>query len=108
MTSILANGQAAGTVGMIVWLVVLFAVMYFLMIRPQKKERQKQQEMLSSIAVGDTILTRKQHPCGAASFEVLRVGMDFKIRCTGCGREVMLPRAKIEKNIKKVIKPGQE
>ena len=57
MTSILANGQAAGTVGMIVWLVVLFAVMYFLMIRPQKKERQKQQEMLSSVAVGDTILT---------------------------------------------------
>ena len=57
------------------------------------------------IAVGDTILTRKKHPCGASSFEVLRVGMDFKIRCTGCGREVMLPRAKIEKNIKKVIKP---
>lgn len=41
MTSILANGQAAGTVGMIVWLVVLFAVMYFLMIRPQKKEQKK-------------------------------------------------------------------
>ena len=38
MTSILANGQAAGTIGMIVWLVVLFAVMYFLMIRPQKKD----------------------------------------------------------------------
>ena len=56
------------------------------------------------IAVGDTILTRKKHPCGASSFEVLRVGMDFKIRCTGCG---MLPRAKIEKNIKKVVKPGQ-
>ena len=50
--------------------------------------------------------TRKKHPCGASSFEVLRVGMDFKIRCTGCGREVMLPRAKIEKNIKKVLKPG--
>ena len=57
------------------------------------------------IAVGDTILTRKKHPCGASSFEVLRVGMDFKIRCTGCGREVMLPRAKIEKNIKKVVRP---
>ena len=55
------------------------------------------------IAVGDTILTRKKHPCGASSF---KVGMDFKIRCTGCGREVMLPRAKIEKNIKKVVKPG--
>ena len=57
---------------------------------------------------GDTILTRKKHPCGASSFEVLRVGMDFKIRCTGCGREVMLPRAKIEKNIKKVVKPAQQ
>ena len=43
---------------------------------------------------------------GANRFDVLRVGMDFKIRCTGCGREVMLPRAKIEKNIKKVLKPG--
>ncbi len=52
------------------------------------------------IAVGDTILTRKKHPCGASSFEVLRVGMDFKIRCTGCGREVMLPRAKIERTSK--------
>lgn len=57
------------------------------------------------IAVGDTIQTRKKHPCGASSFEVLRVGMDFKIKCTGCGHEVMLPRAKIEKNIKKVIRP---
>ena len=69
-------------------------------------DRQKGANM--DIAVGDTILTRKQHPCGASSFEVLRVGMDFKIRCTGCGREVMLPRAKIERNIKKVIRPGQE
>ena len=43
MTSILANGQAAGTIGMIVWLVVLFAVMYFLMIRPQKKEQKKKE-----------------------------------------------------------------
>ena len=60
------------------------------------------------VAVGDTILTRKKHPCGASSFEVLRVGMDFKIRCTGCGREVMLPRAKIEKNIKKVVKPARQ
>lgn len=57
MTSILANGQAAGTIGMIVWLVVLFAVMYFLMIRPQKKEQKKKELMLSEVAVGDTVLT---------------------------------------------------
>ena len=57
MTSILANGQAAGTVGMIVWLVVLFAVMYFLMIRPQKKEQKRQQELMDSMEIGDYVLT---------------------------------------------------
>ena len=56
------------------------------------------------VQVGDTIVTKKAHPCGTCSFEVLRVGMDFKIRCTGCGREVMIPRAKIEKNIKKILR----
>ena len=60
------------------------------------------------VAVGDTILTRKKHPCGASSFEVLRVGMDFKIRCQKCGHEIMLPRVKIEKNIKKILRSGEE
>ena len=55
------------------------------------------------IHVGDMIQTKKMHPCGTNTFTVLRVGMDFRIRCNGCGREVMLPRAKIEKNIKKVM-----
>ena len=60
------------------------------------------------VQVGDVIQTKKQHPCGSNRFDVLRVGMDFKIRCQGCGREVMLPRVKIEKNIKKVLRDGQE
>lgn len=59
------------------------------------------------IKVGDKILMKKQHPCGSKEFEVLRVGMDFKIRCTACGREVMVPRLKCEKNIKKII-PKEE
>lgn len=59
------------------------------------------------VRVGDQILVKKPHPCGANLFDVLRVGMDFKIRCTGCGREVMLPRAKIEKNIKKILREGE-
>ena len=59
------------------------------------------------IQVGDTIQTKKPHPCGANTFAVLRVGMDFRIRCTGCGREIMLPRAHIEKNIRAVRRPGQ-
>lgn len=59
------------------------------------------------VRVGDKILVKKPHPCGANLFDVLRVGMDFKIRCNGCGREVMLPRAKIEKNIKKILREGE-
>lgn len=59
------------------------------------------------VLVGDTIITRKQHPCGGDRFAVLRVGMDFRIRCEKCGREVMLPRSKIEKNIKKLERGGQ-
>lgn len=57
MTSILANANVGGTVGMLVWLVVLFGIMYFLMIRPQKKEQKKKELMLSEVAVGDTVLT---------------------------------------------------
>ena len=58
--------------------------------------------------VGDIVRLKKQHPCGASRFDVLRVGMDFKIRCQGCGREIMLPRVKIERNIKKVLRPQDE
>ena len=55
------------------------------------------------IRVGDTITLKKPHPCGEKNFLVTRVGMDFKIKCLGCGREVMVPRAKIEKNIKGIL-----
>ena len=56
------------------------------------------------VQVGDSIITKKPHPCGNSTFAVLRVGMDFRIRCTKCGREVMVPRSKIEKNIKRVVR----
>ena len=59
--------------------------------------------MTEEIRLGDIIQTRKKHPCGAQSFEVLRVGMDFRLRCTTCGRELMIPRAKAEKSIRKVL-----
>ena len=57
------------------------------------------------VQVGDVIRMKKPHPCGSLEFTVLRVGMDFKIKCNGCGREVMIPRLKCEKNIKKILRP---
>lgn len=56
-----------------------------------------------NINVGDRVEMKKLHPCGGKTFEILRVGMDLKIRCEKCGREVMVPRNKIEKNIRTVI-----
>lgn len=54
------------------------------------------------IKVNDVLVMKKQHPCGANEMTVLRSGMDFRLKCTGCGREFLVPRKKIEKNIKKV------
>lgn len=55
------------------------------------------------VRVGDVLELKKQHPCGSREWLVLRVGMDFKLRCAGCGHELMLPRSKAEKNIKKIL-----
>lgn len=54
------------------------------------------------IHIGDRLEMKKPHPCGGKTFLVLRVGMDFRLRCIRCGREVLVPRVKIEKNIKKI------
>lgn len=56
----------------------------------------------TEIQVGDHVVMKKPHPCGANEFEILRIGVDFKMRCCGCGHEVFVPRAKILKNIKEV------
>ena len=51
----------------------------------------------------DTVELKKEHPCGSRQWEVMRVGMDIKLRCLGCGHEVMAPRHKVEKSIKRII-----
>lgn len=60
------------------------------------------------VRVGDRLIVKKAHPCGSREFDVLRVGMDFKIKCRGCGHEIMLPRFKIEKNIKKILREEEK
>jgi hypothetical protein len=59
------------------------------------------------IRVGDVLTMKKAHPCGAKDWLVLRVGADFRLRCTGCGREVMGERLKFEKNIKKITREAE-
>lgn len=56
------------------------------------------------VRVGDTLVMKKNHPCGAGKMLVLRVGADFRVRCVGCGHEVMVARAKIEKNIRQILR----
>ncbi len=60
------------------------------------------------IQVGDIVRLKKQHPCGSSQWEIYRTGMDIGIKCLGCGRKVMVPRLKIEKNIKEFIKKASE
>ena len=60
------------------------------------------------VRVGDLLEMKKPHPCGNREFAVLRVGMDFRLRCTKCGHEIMAPRVKIEKNIKKIQRKDEE
>lgn len=54
------------------------------------------------LKVGDFVQSKKKHPCGSDCWEVLRVGMDVRLRCQGCGRLILIPRIKAEKSIKKV------
>ena len=56
------------------------------------------------IRLGDILVMKKPHPCGEQKWLVLRTVMDFRLRCTGCGHEVMLPRSKAEKNIREVLR----
>lgn len=57
------------------------------------------------IQVGDTIKLKKQHPCGSFLWEVLRIGIDFRLKCAGCGHQIMIPRKQLEKNVRQIIKP---
>lgn len=55
------------------------------------------------IKVGDILQMKKKHPCGSFRFTVLRIGMDFKLKCEGCGHEIMITRVKAQANIKSII-----
>ena len=54
------------------------------------------------IHVGDTVKLKKQHPCGSKEWEVLREGADFRLKCCGCGHQIMIARRLLEKSVKEV------
>ena len=58
--------------------------------------------------VGDTVTLKKVYPCGSKDWEILRVGADFRLKCTGCGHQIMVPRKMVEKNTKNLIKKEKQ
>lgn len=59
--------------------------------------------MINEFNIGDIVELKKQHPCGSYNWEIIRIGADIKIKCSGCGRIVMLPRSDFQKRAKKII-----
>jgi len=70
----------------------------------QFKQRTRSDVMPMDLEVGDIVTLKKKHPCGSYEWEILRVGADFRIKCTGCDRQVWLKRRDLEKKIKKSTK----
>lgn len=52
--------------------------------------------------VGDIVRLKKKHPCGSFEWEVLRVGADFRLKCIGCGHQIMIARRQVEKSTKEI------
>ena len=69
---------------------------------------EKRMDLNIEIHLGDVVQTRKQHPCGSNEWTVIRTGADIKIKCSGCGRIVMMDRETFLKRRKKLISQGPE
>ena len=57
--------------------------------------------------LNDKVIMKKAHPCGTNEWEIVRLGVDIKIKCLNCGRAVMIPRVEFNKKLKKIIKDGE-
>ena len=68
----------------------------------------KEEIMALKYEVGDIVKLKKKHPCGAFEWEILRVGADFRLKCVGCGHQIMVPRTLVEKNTRGLRKKEEE
>jgi hypothetical protein len=72
-------------------------------LHPQLENEGGEEEMeRKQYQLGDIVQMKKPHPCG--SNEVIRLGMDIRIKCVGCKHSVLVPRAKFESKLKKVLR----
>ncbi|MBP5159672.1 MAG: DUF951 domain-containing protein [Lachnospiraceae bacterium] len=60
------------------------------------------------LRLNDIVRMKKPHPCGSYEWKLLRVGIDFRMQCEGCGHTIMLPRTQVEKRIRKLFRDGAE
>ncbi|HZX46538.1 MAG TPA: DUF951 domain-containing protein [Clostridia bacterium] len=58
------------------------------------------------LELGDVVQMKKKHPCGGYLWEIVRTGMDIRIKCQKCGRQVLMPRETFEKRVKKILAQG--
>ena len=58
--------------------------------------------MAALYVVGDIVKMKKKHPCGSFEWEILRVGADFRLKCDGCGHQIMIARKLVVKNSKEI------
>ena len=59
-------------------------------------------------ALHDVVQMKKQHPCGENRWKIIRMGMDIRIKCLGCGHSVLIPRKQFTKKLKKILEKGEE
>ena len=69
---------------------------------------RKGKNMADRFDVGDIIKMKKPHPCGSSEWEVLRTGADFRLKCMGCGHQIMVSRKLVEKNTRRITKKEQQ
>ena len=63
--------------------------------------------MILKFNVGDIVSLKKTHPCGENKWEIMRTGVDFKLKCLGCERQIWIPRIEFEKRVRKILKDGK-
>ena len=69
-----------------------------------RPEYHRKADPMDKYEVGDIVRLKKQHPCGSSEWEILRVGADFRLKCLGCGHQIMIARRLVEKNTREIRK----